>query len=340
MYNKQKREKNMENGKHNKTLVTIYTLFTEQSDESHPISISDIIAELETQGMVVKRRLIYRCMDVLKEIGLNIHHTRTGKGHAYYLEHSLSNSEALVLIEHISSSPAFSKNESHYLIEKIKSTLSIHQRNLLPDCYISSSKTDNNDFLKNIEILLPAISSCLFVEFQYYDLTFGKKRKYRKNKRIYHLTPYAIVSNNAKYYCVFYDHNHQSFTNYRLDKMDQVHITEEKDHPVPFSIDDYMRTNMNMYHGNASTITLQIDSSIENKVFEEFGEKNLILLKGSDENKKIISIKTTITPTLKSWLVLYYKQIKVIGPQSLIDELVTIANYFKEIYGEEYGTSK
>ena len=324
----------METAKQYETMIALYNLLTEHSDKEHPISTPDLIAELQSQDIDVHRRMVYQSLEALKKIGLDIHHVRIGKGHGYYLEHSFSNSEALVLIEHISSSPAFSQTESKQLIKKIKSTLSIHQRKLLPDCYVSPSKTDNDDFLKNIEILLPAISSCYAVEFQYYDLTFDKKRRYRKNKKIYHLTPYAIVSNNAKYYCVFYDHNHQSFTNYRLDKMDQLHITEEKDTPVQFSIEDHMRTSMNMYHGNASTITLQIDSTIENKVFEEFGDQNFILRKGSTEHKKIISIKTTITPTLTSWLVLYYKQIKVIEPQSLIDEIVTIANYLKETYGD------
>ncbi len=331
----------MENAKKYETIIALYKLLSEQTDVNHPISTPEILAELQVQGIPSQRRMVYKCMEALMEIGLNIQHVRQGKGHAYYLDHSLTNSEALVLIEHISSSPAFSQNKSEELIQKIKSTLSIHQRKLLPECYISPSKTDNDDFLKNIEILLPAISSCLFVEFQYYDLTLNKKRTYRKNQKIYHLTPYAIVSNNAKYYCVFYDHNHQSFTNYRLDKMDQLHITDEKDKPVQFSIEDYMRTNMNMYHGNASTITLQIDSKIENKVLEEFGDQNLLLQKGSTEEKKIISIKTTITPTLKSWLILYYQQIKILGPQSLIDEMLTIANHLKETYeGEEYDTNK
>lgn len=325
----------METAKQYETMIALYNLLTKQTDEEHPISTPVLIAELQSQGIDVHRRMIYQSLEALKKIGLDIHHVRIGKAHGYYLEHSFSNSEALVLIEHISSSPAFSQNESNHLIEKIKSYLSIHQRNLLPACYISPAKTDNDDFLKNIEILLPAISSCHAVEFQYYDLTFDKKRRYRKNKMIYHLTPYAIVSNNAKYYCVFYDHYHESFTNYRLDKMDQLHITDDLDKPVPFSIEDHMRTSMNMYHGKASTITLQIDSSIENKVFEEFGDQNFILRKGSTEQNKIISIKTTITPTLTSWLVLYYKQIKVIEPQSLIDEMVTIANYLKETYGEK-----
>lgn len=322
----------MEHAKQYTLMTTLYHFFNDQTDIDHPITIPDLIAELETKEVFTDRRTIYKCIESLSEAGVQIQHVRVGKKHAYYLKHSFSLSEALVLIEHISSSPAFSSSETKLLTKKIGSSLSTYQRNLIPECYVSSSKTDNDQFLNNIQIILPAISSCTAIEFQYYDLTIKRKRRYRKDNKIYHLTPYAIVSDNGKYYCVFYDHKHESFSNYRLDKMDHVQVTDDKDTPVPFSLEDHMRTSMNMYHGKGATITLKCNRLLENRILEEFGD-NHIILNDMDEESFTVSVKTSITPTLKSWLVLYYDQIEIIKPDSLKEDMKEIGSHLLKLYG-------
>ncbi len=312
-------------------LSNVYKILNDESDITHPLSTQDIIAELATKNITVDRRVIYQCIESLNNIGIKVNCVRPNKRYCYYIEHSFSLSEALVLIEHISSSPAFSLKESEELIQKINSSLSKYERKLLPECYTSSSKTDNDQFLNNIEIILPAISSCTAIEFQYYDLNLKKKRQYRKDNKVYHLTPYAIVSNSDKYYCVFYDHKHESFSNYRLDKMDHVHITDDKDTPVPFSLKDHMRTSMNMYHGKGATIVVKCNRTLENRILEEFGDG--IIVNRIDEESFTVSIKTTITPTLKSWLLLYYDQLEIIKPESLKEDMKNIGQHLLEVYG-------
>ncbi len=323
----------MENRKELNVVLCLYQIFLEKTDASHVISLASLIDELEERGIHAERKTIYKYMQALNDYGFKIHHVRRGKPHFYYMEHPYTLSEAVVLIDHISSSPAFSSKETDLLTNKIKSQLSTYQAEHFPHTYYTTSKTDNDAFLENIETLLPAIASCTAVEFQYYDLTIDKKRKYRKNDKIYHLTPYAIVSSQGKYYAVFYDEKHENFSNYRLDKIDHIRITDEKSEPIPFSLEEHMKTSMQMYHGKPATVSIEFDTSMANPVLEQFGD-NLIISKRTDTTF-VANIKTTLSPTLTSWLIQYHNRLHILRPQSLRKEMRTIALELLEQYKEE-----
>lgn len=56
------------------------------SDENHPVKISDIIAYLAAQGISAERKSIYNDMDALRTCGYNIIFTGRGNGSGYYLD--------------------------------------------------------------------------------------------------------------------------------------------------------------------------------------------------------------------------------------------------------------
>ena len=287
-------------------IVALYKIFKEETDETHPISVPELIQELGEKGIHADRRRIYRCLEAFSMHGINIQHVRMKKRHGYYLSHLFTETEALVLIDSIASSSALSLKETNHMISLIKSTLSSHQAQNLPPFYISHTKTKNNAVINTIQILLPAIAACTVVEFKYFDMTIDKNKKYRKNGENYHLTPYAIVSDSGKYYCVFYDHKHENFSNYRLDKIENIHLTNTQDTPINFSLADHMRNSMKMYHGQATTVTARFDTSLASQVIDQFGDN--IIISNVDASTFTANIRTTLSPTLRSWFMLFYNQ--------------------------------
>lgn len=320
----------MEGFKQYEIIMSIYRILKEKSDISHTITTPELQAELEFFDIHADRRTIYKCLETLKNYGIDIKTIRIGKKTGHYYNHLFTPAESFVLLENIQSSLALSLKESDVLETKITSLLSDYEKKDLPTTYISPAKTKNSTLLKNIEILLPAIKECVFVKFRYFDLTAKKAKKYRKNESYYVLTPYAIVSENNKYYCVFYDHKHAGFSNYRLDKMDGLKVTDEKDMPVQFSIKDHMRDSMQMYHGKPQTVTAKFHISLASKVYEQFSD---LFISKSTEDYFIANIRTTLSPTLTSWFMLYYDQIEILSPQSFIDEMMLIAKDIQKKYG-------
>lgn len=321
----------MENDKQYSLLLTLLDIFQTQTDESHTIKTPTLQSLLEQKGLHADRRTIYKCIGTLQEHGYPIY---KAKGYSYYMQSLFSQEEAFILSESISSTTALSKEDTKQLLHKIQTTLSIHQQMQLPICYVSPSKTENTQIKQIIQILLKAIATCCFVTFYYYDMTVTKQKKYRRNQALYRLTPYALVSNNGKYYCVFYDSTHQSFSNYRLDKMENVHLCEDNDIPHPFSLENHMRDSMQMYHGSLHTVRAIFPISLANQVFDQFGSN--VIISHVTDTTFTANIKTTLSPTLTSWFLLFYNQVEILYPKSLIEEMHTIGTHLiKQYRGKE-----
>ncbi len=314
-------------------ITALYQILQEKTDAQHPLSMPELIHELAEKGIHADRRRIYRCLESFATNGIKIQHVRVNKGHGYYLQHLFTETEAIVLIDYIASASSISLKETKHMISCIHSTLSKHQVNTLPPIYMNPTKTENDTVIHTIQTLLPAITSCISVEFQYFDITIDKNKKYRKNGEKYHLTPYAIVSDNGKYYCVFYDHKHENFSNYRLDKMENIQLTDQQDTPLNFSLPDHMRNSMKMYHGQAATVTAKFAISLASQVIDQFGDN--IIVSYVDATSFVASIRTTLSPTLRSWVMLFYNQIEILYPESFREEMRTIGYHLINKYKED-----
>ena len=179
-------------------------------------------------------------------------------------------------------------------------------------------------------MILHAIKHSYQISFYYFDYTISKEKKYRKNKKRYILTPYAVTSYEGKYYCVLYSEKYQSFTNYRIDKMETVRCIDQAVETIAFNLEEHLQTSMKMYAGKAETITIKCTTDMASIVLDEFG--NQMIISEVNDEYFIISLKTAITPTLLSWLLLFYDRVTVIQPAKLKEKLLTIANEVIDTY--------
>ena len=53
-----------------------------------------------------------------------------------------------------------------------------------------------------------------------------------------------------------------------------------------------------------------------------------------DSTSFTVSIRSSLSPTLVSWILMFYDRIKVIAPQELIEELKTIAETLRKTYSD------
>ena len=311
--------------------LLIRKILLKYSDDTHNVSLPMIQKYLEEDGISADRRTIYNAIHAINETGdlVALHRNRSDGG--YHIDHPITKEEAFLLLNILDESTALTEEEYSSLREKILSLISIPAQKDLPNTHITEHCIET-PILPLLRILLDAIASLHPVEFLYYDLSLSKTKNYRKDKKIYHLVPYAIVSRNGKFYCIFYSEKHHSFANYRLDKMDHVQICEEIAVPVHFSLADHLRTSFQMYHGSAQTITGEFHINLANAVLDEFGD-NLLISK-VNQDTFTASIRTAITPTLIGWLLQYYDQIHISYPKELKEKLLHIASHIQKEYQE------
>ncbi len=308
----------------------ILDLLNKETDEDHIISMPEIIAMLEEDGYKCDRRTIYKAIKTLKKYNVDILYKQIHRKQGYYLKRNISEAEIAIIISSLYDNASLSLKDTHKIEKLINNLYSPYKTNDLYKPHLANNKTANPYVIKNISLIMQAIKNGDDVEFRYYDLSITKEKKYRKDKKKYILTPYALSSSQGKIYTIMYNNTYKTFNIYRLDKIDTLSIIEA-DHPrVPFNLDSYLRNSFFMYSGEAITITIKCPLDFSNIIFDQFG-KDIIISKVTNDYF-IASIRTSNSPTLISWLLQFYDKIEVIKPKEIIDKLKNIATYINDKY--------
>ncbi len=311
--------------------IAVANILNRESDQDHLIAMEDLRLMIEEEyGLNADRRSLYKAIRVLNETGKQILYERKDGVRGYRIIHPLTNAEALFILNLIQEAPGISARTADALSQKISGLLSRHDAQRLNYPAENPVRTDNDAVVSSIAVLLSAIRSCRIIEFSYYDLSISKKRTYRKENKRYHLAPYAIVSRGGRFYCIFHDEKHHAFANYRIDKMDRIVIRESVFDPLPFDLESHLSSSFQMYHGTAESVVLEISLDLANIVFDQFGRD--IIISDVSEKTFTASIRTAVTPTLISWILMFEKDIRVIKPASLITQLNELAREIQDKY--------
>ena len=302
------------------------------SDVNHILSMNEILDELDFRNITADRRTVYDAIHALQENGCDIRYVRSPK-QGYYMEHTFTPAEALVLSDAVRTSPSLSAKNTEILLNKLLAGLSDSQKEELQNTRSSTKKTDNESVLTTIGIIQHAIAEHRTIRFRYYDFTPAKKKQYRRSGEVYTVEPYAIVSGNGRFYCAAFTGTHSTFAPYRIDKMDNVRMTEESYDPRPFDTDAWLRSSFNMYTGDPQTITCMFGNELASAVFDRFGTDIIISSIGEDRFRA--SIRTALTPTLVSWILQFQNRIEVLQPSELREQLKQTGEHLIRIYGKE-----
>ena len=306
--------------------LQILEILRQYPDQEHLISMPELQAILESEGFPSNRRTVYRAIETLREYNYDIRYEFHKFYSGYYLVPYFNEAEHFILSDYLNQQTTLSSKEISTIQTKLQHLASPYY-NLKHTQGIHAS---NQEILSNIKLILHAIKHSYQISFYYFDYTISKEKKYRKNKKRYILTPYAVTSDEGKYYCVLYSEKYQSFTNYRIDKMETVRLIDQPVETIAFNLEEHLQTSMKMYTGKAETITIKCATDMASIILDEFGNQ-MIISKVNDEYFTL-SLKTAITPTLLSWLLLFYDRVTVIQPAKLKEKLLTIANKVIDTY--------
>ena len=306
--------------------LQILEILRQYPDQEHLISMPELQAILESDGFPSNRRTVYRAIETLREYNYDIRYEFHKFYSGYYLVPYFNEAEHFILSDYLNQQTTLSSKEISTIQTKLQHLASPYH-NLKHTQGIHAS---NQEILSNIKLILHAIKHSYQISFYYFDYTISKEKKYRKNKKRYILTPYAVTSYEGKYYCVLYSEKYQSFTNYRIDKMETVRLIDHPVETIAFNLEEHLQTSMKMYTGKAETITIKCATDMASIILDEFG--NQMIISEVNDEYFTLSLKTAITPTLLSWLLLFYDRVTVIQPAKLKEKLLTIANKVIDTY--------
>ena len=141
-------------------LLYLRKIMLEKTDENHPITTNEIIAELERYGIRSERKSIYNDLQILETYGLDICRIKSNNTYYYVGSREFELPELRLLVDAIQSSKFITHKKSLALIKKLEGLASEHEGELLQRQVVVSNrvKTVNEKIYYNVDTISNAIS--------------------------------------------------------------------------------------------------------------------------------------------------------------------------------------
>ena len=312
-------------------LLYLYKILLEKTDEKHPMTVKEMIEELEKYDIKAERKSIYDDLTLLGDnFGLDIVSVHS-KTHGYYVgSRQFELAELKLLVDAVSSSKFITGKKSLSLISKIEKLSSVHDaKSLRRQVFVTDRvKALNEGIYYNVDTIHEAISNNKQITFKYYEWTTDKTKHYRKDGQLYIESPVSLTWDDENYYLIAYKPKYNSFAHYRVDKMESITITDNA-RVMPendFDLALYTKKVFSMFSGEQESVDVEFDASLVSVVLDRFGMD--VHIRKTDGNKFIAKLNVAISNTFFSWISGFGAKARIVAPQKTKEEYI---NYLKNI---------
>jgi predicted DNA-binding transcriptional regulator YafY len=305
-------------------ILYLSRIFLEESDETHGLTMPEIIDRLDALEIQAERRAIYDDIRLLREFGLDVI-TRRGRVTEYFIGgRDFEYQEMTLLVDAVQSSKFLTEKKCTTLVKKLASLVSVHEgKQLHHRIHVAGRiKTQNESIYYNLDAIQNAISRKRRISFRYYDYDLEKRRVARGDDKIYIASPIGLVYADDNYYLITYNGKWDDFVTYRVDRMMRIGVLEERADRVPrekrFDIRKFVERSFSMFGGEDMGVTLVFDKSMMNAIVERFG-KDVPVRKVNGDTARV-RVEITKSNTFFGWLTQFDGMIRIKSPESLIVE--------------------
>ena len=302
-------------------ILYILKILWEETDELHPLSAQEIADKVEEYGIHCERKSIYPCLDSLSDFGFDIIRSRKG---TYMGSRLLELPELKLLVDAVQSSKFITKEKSEDLIRKLaRQTSNENAKQLQRQVFIYNRiKADNDAIYSNVDAIHEAIQNNRQIGFRYCEWTVKKELVRKKDGAEYVVSPWALTWDDENYYLVAYDAAAEKIKHYRVDKMQEIRVTEEgrlgKENFKDFDLAAFARKTFGMYGGEDRRITLEGENHLVGVVIDRFGTD--VMIHPHDEEHFHAGVTVTVSPQFFGWLAGIGKGIRISWPEDVREE--------------------
>ena len=298
-------------------------ILLEQTDEEHSLTVPQMIAELSKVGISAERKSIYDDLEYLQLFGVDICSTKTKTTNYFVASRDFELPELKLLVDSVQASKFITHKKSLDLISKIEKLTSRHNaRQLQRQVFVTNRvKTFNERIYYNVDKIHEAIAENKQITFKYFGLDVNKKKVYGKDGNLYHESPVSLTWDDENYYLITYKEKYDSYVHYRVDKMENIELSEEDRvlSEKPFDLSIYSKSMFQMYSGEETDVTIQFENELVGVVYDRFGVDVPIIK--TDETHFICNVKVAVSPHFLSWIISFGSRAKIVSPDWVREQL-------------------
>ena len=301
-------------------LLYLLRLLEKETDEQHPVTIQNIIDELEQYNIRAERKSIYDDISQLTQFGYDIVHLKTKVNGGYYLAtREFELPELKLLVDAVQSSRFLTLKKSKELISKLESLANRHDATKLQrQVFVANRvKTDNESIYYNVDAIHSAIQKNEQIRFHYFEWTVDKTKNLRKNGTFYQISPWILSWADENYYLIAYDEDESKIKHFRVDKMKNIEeLNLQRNGSEAFSSFDsalYANKTFGMFGGKEELITLLFPNRMAGVAIDRFGQEKDLRKRDADHFS--IRTKVAVSNQFYGWLAGLGIEVQILSPE-------------------------
>lgn len=307
-------------------LKTLYVkqMLEEETDQEHGLTMRQIIERLGLMGIKAERKSVYRDIEVLQEFGCDIRTYQRNPVEYALVKRTFELQELMLMVDAVQSSRALTTRQANALVTNIKMLASDHQRNLLERrIHVPGRiRTKNESVFANVDAVHDAMRQRRKVEFTYYRRQMDGSRCATRDGKPHVVTPVQVVYAEGFYYLTAWNDDHQSMTEYRLDRMGKVRVSAENatrnQQISQFKYDEGRYEYFGRFGGEEMMACLKVRASKVEIVMDRFGED--VELSRIDDEYARARVRIRKSEQFFGWIAGMGKAVTIDGPKGLVEE--------------------
>lgn len=305
-------------------LLQIAKYLLENTDENHAVSTPQLISFLDSIGIKAERKSIYNDIDTLNDFGMDIIRSDEHRGGYMVASRQFELAEVKLLVDLVQSSKFITEKKSRELIGKLETLVSKYDAKAMSRQVeiIGRSKTNNENIYYNVDMVHTAISKNVKIRFKYFDWDINKKMQLRHDGAFYEVSPWKLTWDDENYYLIAFDEKANHIKHYRVDKMQNVTITENiregKKIFDEMDMVEYDKKTFGMFAGVQKTVRLLCHKSMIGIMVDKFGAD--VALRAEGEEHVMVRIDVAVSPQFFGWLAGLGNRVQIASPEDVKEE--------------------
>lgn len=330
-------------------LFNILDILKRYTDENHRLSQKEIKEILSNEyEMDIDRKTIKTSLMNLMDFGYDIEYSestrpvkneKTGETEDsyilsdFYLQRDIEDSELRLLIDSLLFSKHLPYSQCKNLIEKLeKLSNKYFKARIKHIATMPQDRTNNQQLFWTIDVIDEAISHNRKIQFKYLDYDTNLKQHPKKDEkgkdRIYIVSPYQMAAKEGKYYLICNYDKYDDISNYRIDRIADIELLEEKAKPFEtlkgsdgrkLDLAKYMNEHVYMYSSDSARVKLRVVNAMISDIVDMFGKDIRFSDKG--DTHVTVAVKANETSVLQ-FAKNYAPDVVILEPKELRDQAI------------------
>ena len=324
-----------------KALLLRDILFRE-TNEAHPMTAEELIVALDRYGVSAERKSIYEDIEKLNSLGdLEIEHRRGPNGGYYIEDREFELSELKLLVDLVQCCRFITEKKSRILIKKLETlTNKYAAAEMQHQVHIQNRvKNTSENIYYTVDAINDAINSDSMIAFHYYEYTAEKKKRFRRDGKLYRVSPFALNWSDSNYYVICVDEEARGIRPFRVDKMCDLEVLDRHRNGLNLFPDcdpaAYCKKLFGMYGGEETTVEIKMKESLADVAIDRFGEDIVLLSTG--DGHFTINVTVKVSPQFFGWLAGLGDGAQIIAPIRVREQFLEYVRKMLEQYEDPQG---